>query len=60
MSSRSVPSPHFCCTMSEVASWRRCAYLRRALCNSIMEMSPSRLSSGSLVRSSNKFLVRGS
>jgi len=60
MSSRSVPSIHFCCIMADVASWRRCAFLRRALCNSIMGMNPSGLSSGSSVRPSIKFLVRES
>jgi len=60
MCSRSVPSTHFCCIMSDVASWRRCAFLRRALCNAIMGMNPSWLSSGSSVRPSIKFLVRES
>ena len=60
MSSRSVPSTHFCCIMSDFASRRRCAFLRRALCNSIIGMNPSGLSSGSLVRPSIKFLVRES
>ena len=60
MSSRSVPSTYFCRIVSNVASWRRCAFLWRALCNSIMGINPSGLLSGSSVRPSIKFLIRES
>jgi len=60
MSPRSVPSTHFCCIMADVAAWRKCAFLRRALCSSMMGMNPAGLSSGSTVRHSIKSLVRKS
>ena len=57
MSSRVVPSIHLCWIMSCVASRRRWAFLRRALCRFIMGVNSAGWSSGSSEKPSINFLV---
>ena len=60
MSTRSVPPSHLCCIMSEVSEERKCAFLRRSMCSSIVGMNKVGLSSGSSVRHSIRSSVRTS
>jgi len=60
MCARSVPPSHFSCIMADVAAQRKCAFSRRAVCNSMMGINTAGLSSGSSMSHSIRTLVRES